>query len=156
RSYDANVGGLAYSLCSDATTAADQVTCFSNSASFLSLLAPGAPITAGGFRMTGTSQAAPHVAGALAVIRSAFPNEAINTSIARMTESGPAIRDARNGITKRRLDLLAALKGATAKDNTPPTGSLMINGDQTATTSRDVTLAITGNDANGVETMCVS
>jgi hypothetical protein len=154
--YDSNVGGLSYAACSDRTTAADQVACFSNSASFLSLLAPGAPITAGGFRMTGTSQAAPHVAGALAVIRSAFPGEAINASIARVIDTGPAIRDPRNGVTKRRLDLQAALKGASARDNTPPTGSVVINGNQANTQSRDVTLSITGNDANGVETMCIS
>ncbi len=50
--YDFNWGGLAYgtggSLCTDGTTAADQVTCFSNSASYLTLLAPGALITAAG------------------------------------------------------------------------------------------------------------
>lgn len=38
--YDANVGGLAYATCTDSTTAADKVTCFSNSASFLTILAP--------------------------------------------------------------------------------------------------------------------
>jgi len=156
--YDANVGGLSYSGsgCSDRTTAANQVTCFSNSASFLSMLAPGAPITAGGFRMTGTSQAAPHVAGAYAVVRAAFPAEAVNASIARLTDSGASIRDARNGITKRRLDLQAALKGPTVRDNTPPTGSVAINANQATSMSRDVTLSITGNDANGVDSMCIS
>ena len=154
--YDANVGGLSYAACSDRTTAPNQVTCFSNSASFLSMLAPGAPITAGGFRMTGTSQAAPHVAGAYAVVRSAFPGEAVNASIARLTGSGVSIRDARNGITKRRLDLQAALRGPNVRDNTPPTGTVLINSNQATTTSRDVTLSITGNDANGVDSMCVS
>ena len=54
--YDANWGGLAWgsSLCTDATTAADQVTCFSNSASFLTMLAPGALITAAVFTEGGT------------------------------------------------------------------------------------------------------
>ncbi|HET8935967.1 MAG TPA: S8 family serine peptidase [Polyangiales bacterium] len=154
--YDSNAGGFNFSGCSDRTTAADQVACFSNSASFLSLLAPGAPITAGGFRMLGTSQAAPHVAGAIAVVRAAFPGEAVNTSIARLTDSGAAIRDARNGITKRRLDLQAALKGASSKDTTAPTGSLAINGNQANTNKRAVTLALTGTDENGVDSMCVS
>jgi hypothetical protein len=40
--YDANVGGQSWSTCTDATTAADKVPCFSNSASFLTILAPGA------------------------------------------------------------------------------------------------------------------
>jgi hypothetical protein len=154
--YDTNVGGLSYSACSDRTTAPNQVACFSNSASFLSLLAPGAPITAGGFRMTGTSQAAPHVAGAYAVVRAAFPGEAVNASIARLTDSGLSVRDTRNGITKRRLDVQAAIKGANVKDNSAPTGSVVVNGNQATTTSRDVTLSITGNDANGVDTMCIS
>lgn len=154
--YDDNVGGVAYADCSDASTTADQITCFSNSASFLSLLAPGAMITAGGFRMAGTSQAAPHVAGALAVVRSVFPSEAVNASIARLTDSGPAIRDPRSGITKRRLDLAAAIRGATAADNTRPTGSVVINGNQAATNSTDVMLAIAGYDASGIDSMCVS
>jgi subtilisin family serine protease len=154
--YDANVGGLSYSNCSDRTTAANQIACFSNSASFLSMLAPGAPITAGGFRMTGTSQAAPHVAGAYAVVRSAFPGEAINASIARLTDSGSSIRDSRNGISKRRLDLQAAIKGANVRDNTAPTGSVVINGNQATTISADVTLSITGTDVNGIDSMCVS
>lgn len=46
--YDANVGGRGYQNCSDQSTYMDKVTCFSNSASNLTLLAPGAPITAGG------------------------------------------------------------------------------------------------------------
>lgn len=154
--YDSNAGGFNFSGCSDRTTASDQVACFSNSASFLSLLAPGAPITAGGFRMLGTSQAAPHVAGALAVMRAAFPGESVNASIARLTDSGSQVRDARNGITKRRLDLQAALKGASARDTVAPTGRVAINGNRASTNARDVTLAITGTDANGVDNMCVS
>ena len=37
--YDADFGSIGYGICSD-TTAADKVACFSNSASFLTLLAP--------------------------------------------------------------------------------------------------------------------
>lgn len=154
--YDANLGGLRYSACSDPTTAADKVTCFSNSASFLSVLAPGAAITAGGFRMTGTSQAAPHVAGALAVVRAAFPNESLSANIARVTNTGPSVTDARNKITKRRLDLLAAVSGAATADNTGPTGSVAINANAEATNSTSVTLTISGSDPSGVKTMCIS
>lgn len=65
--YGANVGGLNWGLCTDSTTAADKVACFSNSTSFLTLLAPGTVIAAGGFSMSGTSQASPHVAGSAAI-----------------------------------------------------------------------------------------
>jgi subtilisin family serine protease len=150
--YDANVGGISYSACSDSSSSADKVTCFSNSASFLSVLAPGAPVTAGGFTMTGTSQAAPHVAGAIAVIRSAFPNEAIGDSAARLTNTGPQITDARNQIVKRRLDLQAALS-AGGLDTTPPTGTVQIQAGASAVKSGTVTLSIASSDST---LMCVS
>jgi hypothetical protein len=65
--YDAALGSLSWgepSPCSDANTAVDKIACFSNSSPYLSLLAPGSIITAGGLALSGTSQAAPHVAGA--------------------------------------------------------------------------------------------
>lgn len=153
--YDANVGGLGFSSCQDPTTAADKVTCFSNSASFLTVLAPGALIAAGGYTMAGTSQAAPHVAGAMAVLRAAFPAETVDQLVARMTSKGKPVADARNGITKPRLDLFAAL-GAAAADVTPPTGTLKINAGVSVTRTAAVTLAIAGADASGVASMCVS
>ena len=155
--YDANVGGIAYSSCSDTTTVADKVTCFSNSASFLSVLAPGALITAGGYKMAGTSQASPHVAGAIAVMRAAFPNEAWSTTVSRIVDNGPSITDPRNQIVKHRLDVLAALGGAaTVSDNTGPTGSVVINNGAVATTTTSVMLKLTGSDPSGVSSMCIS
>lgn len=112
--YDSNVGGLTWSTggsatCTDSTTTADQITCFSNSADFLTMLAPGALITAAGITMGGTSQASPHVAGSVAVLRSAFPADTLDQTVARMVNNGVTITDPRNGVTKPRLDLLAAL-----------------------------------------------
>lgn len=153
--YDAAIGGIGFGSCSDATTAADQITCFSNSASFLTVLAPGALITAGGSTMAGTSQATPHVAGALAILRAAFPTETVDQLVARLTTTGKPIKDARNGVTTPRIDVSAAL-GAPAGDTTPPTGSVAINGGAAATRTAAVTLAITASDASGVAQMCVS
>lgn len=51
--YDSNMGGVRWSACSDSSTFADKVTCFSNSASFLTVLAPGAIITAADIAMGG-------------------------------------------------------------------------------------------------------
>ncbi|MFH1870124.1 MAG: IPTL-CTERM sorting domain-containing protein [Pseudomonadota bacterium] len=110
--YDANLGAKAWTTCTDSTTAADKVACFSNSANFLTLLAPGSEIVAGGYIVSGTSQASPHVAGAVAVLRNAFPEETLAQTLARLTSTGTAITDARNGIVKPRLNLLEAARPA--------------------------------------------
>jgi len=103
--YDSAMGGIAYSTCTDVTTAADQVTCFSNSASFLTLLAPGALITAGGYTMAGTSQASPHVAGSIAVYKSAVTSATPDQVVAFLTASGVRVTDPRNGVVTPRVDL---------------------------------------------------
>ncbi|CDH44208.1 S8 family serine peptidase [Candidatus Contendibacter odensensis] len=105
--YDSAMGRMAWSNCTDAATQADQITCFSNSASFLTLLAPGSSITAAGITQSGTSQATPHVAGAIAVLRAAYPGESVDATIGRLTSTGQPITDT-NGITKPRIDLLSA------------------------------------------------
>jgi subtilisin family serine protease len=75
--YDDDVGTFqAGDLCTDQTTAADQIVCFTNRNRFLSLLAPGCKIRAPGLRggtstFCGTSQAAPHAAGVAALMLSA-------------------------------------------------------------------------------------
>jgi len=113
--YDSNVGGVSWTACTDSTTAADKVTCFSNSASFLTMLAPGALITAAGSTMGGTSQATPHVAGAVAVMRSAFPAETLDQTVARLVNNGVLVTDSRNSVVKPRLNLSAAI-GSPAND----------------------------------------
>ena len=107
--YDANLGGLAWSSCTDYTTAANKVVCFSNSADFLTILAPGALITAAGITMGGTSQAAPHVAGAVAVLRSAYPELTLDETVNRLTATGMPITDPRNSIERPRLNLYDAV-----------------------------------------------
>ena len=110
--YDANVGGRTWTSpepdCTDSATAADKVTCFSNSASFLTLLAPGALTTVTGVTVAGTSLSAPVVAGAFAVLTQAFPGDTAAGRLSRLTASGKPVTDARNGIVKPRVDLLAA------------------------------------------------
>jgi uncharacterized repeat protein (TIGR01451 family) len=106
--YDANVGSMSFAACTDTTTVADKVACFSNSASFLTILAPGALISSAGYSYAGTSQATPHIAGSVAVLRAAFGSETADQTIARMTGTGTMITDPRNGITKPRINLHAA------------------------------------------------
>jgi len=111
--YDSAFGTISFPAlpCTD-VSAADKVACFSNSASFLTLLAPGSQITAAGITDSGTSQATPHVAGAVAVLRAAFPAETLDQTVARLTDGVP-ITDSRNGIAKPRLSLPLALGLAT-------------------------------------------
>ena len=110
--YDANVGGITYSSvpCTDSTTAADKVTCFSNSATYLTMLAPGAIITTSVSSGAGTSYAAPFIAAAAAVLRSAFYTETPDQIIARMTSTGLPVTDPRNGIVTPRINLLSAAR----------------------------------------------
>jgi len=116
--YDSNEGSISWGTgCTDATTAADQVVCFSNSASFLKILAPGVNITSAGIMLSGTSQAAPHVAGAIAVLRSAFPSETPSQLQSRLINSRvPRVTDTRNNLSFPRLDLLQALANLPAND----------------------------------------
>jgi uncharacterized repeat protein (TIGR01451 family) len=108
--YSQNWGSVSGGVCSDATTAADQVACFSNSATFLSLLAPGAFITAGGRQLAGTSQSTPFVAGAIAVLRAAYASESLAATVDRLVTTGKPVTDLRNGLVKPRLDVADALR----------------------------------------------
>ena len=99
---------------SNGATPTDSVSSFSNSASFLSLLAPGSMINSSvpgnGFdNFQGTSMAAPHVAGAWAVMKQRFPSETVSQILARLESTGIPITDSRNNITKPRIQLDAAL-----------------------------------------------
>ncbi|GAP15535.1 subtilisin-like serine protease [Longilinea arvoryzae] len=92
----------------------DAISYYSNSASFLTLLAPGAVINSsipgGGFGMkSGTSMAAPHVAGAWAVLMSVNPLATPDDIQAALVNTGLPVFDSRNYITKPRIRLVPAL-----------------------------------------------
>lgn len=106
--YDSSMGTINWGICLD-KTAADQVTCFSNSAPFLDLLAPGALITAAGIVMGGTSQATPHVAGAAAVLAQLFPAETADQWLERLKKTGVAVNDDENSLITARIDIHEAI-----------------------------------------------
>ncbi len=103
----------------------DVVSSFSNSASFLNLLAPGRWIlssvaTTNGSTTTyqnysGTSMAAPHVAAAFAVLRQKKPSASVDLILNALTATGQPILDTRNGITKPRINVYAALNALSKK-----------------------------------------
>lgn len=135
--YDSNVGGLNWGVCTDSATVSDKVTCFSNSATYLSLLAPGALINAAGSSLGGTSQAAPHVAAAIAILRGARPSEAITSTLTRLTSTGVQITDTRNNLNFPRLDVLTAL--GSVNDSIASNTMLLGRTTQTITTANAIT-----------------
>ena len=95
-------------------TTLDEVSDFSNSSPELDLLAPGRWITSAvpgyGFgRAGGTSGAAPHVAGAWAVLKSKAPNASVEQVLSALKSTGVSITDPRNNLTRPRIQVDAAL-----------------------------------------------
>ena len=116
--YDANVGTISFG-CTDGTTKADQVCCFSNSSAAVDLLAPGAAITAAGrgggvSTFLGTSQASPHAAGAAALLLEAKPSLTPDQIQAALRNTGVPIADPKSGLAVPRIDVRAALDAARA------------------------------------------
>jgi subtilisin family serine protease len=113
--YSRNFGSYTVPLvCHDATTAADQVACFSNSSAELDLLAPGAPIEStalgGGLSsFAGTSAASAEAVGAAAVLLQADPALSPDEIEAALQDTGVPITDPRTRVTTPRLDVSAAL-----------------------------------------------
>ncbi len=82
------------------TSKGDQVSWFSNVASFLSLLAPGESINSsipgGGFLpLSGTSMAAPHVSGVWALFKQAAPAAGVDAVLTALRDTGLPIADGR-------------------------------------------------------------
>lgn len=138
---------------------ADAVTCFSQThGALLDVLAPGAFVEAAGIGMNGTSQATPHVAGALAVLAGARPTATPSQLWTAITGSGPKVWDALAGTSFGRLDLpgaLAALGGA-AVDTTAPTVSAVSHTPQASGTANagsvPYVFSWTASDASGIST----
>ena len=97
-----------------ATTKSDAIPSFSNSASFLTLLAPGRFIlssvpTSSFQEISGTSEATPHVAGAFAILSQKLGRGDVETVLSALQSTGVPIEDPRNGIVKPRIRIYDAL-----------------------------------------------
>ena len=100
--------------CTDSTTAADKIACYSNSGGSLDVVAPGALIRTtelGGFykSVSGTSFAAPHVAGVIALMKQSNHSLNVNDIELNLKENGVIVVDERNGLSFPRVDALASL-----------------------------------------------
>jgi subtilisin family serine protease len=122
--YDGGSAPTDWGDCTNGSAAADRVVCWSQAGVMLDLLAPGVLITAAGLTMAGTSQAAPHVAGAVAALWDARPSATPGQVEAALVGAGKATVDTRNGRTYPRLSVSAAgaelLRGPTWS---PPSGA---------------------------------
>ncbi|MFI8533120.1 proprotein convertase P-domain-containing protein [Streptomyces aquilus] len=102
-----------------ATTDDDQIASFSNHGPLLDVLAPGngiiSSVPGGGYdSMSGTSMATPHVAGALAVLRQAYPTEGLASLISLLATTGKPVTD-EAGVTVPRIDVAKAVAAVEPK-----------------------------------------
>ncbi len=105
------------------STDADMRSSFSNTAPFVDLIAPGSAISSsipgGGFASwDGTSMAAPHVAGAWAILKEAFPSATVSDVLTAFQTTGPLI-EVKSAPSEYlpRIDVTAAIAGIVV---TPP------------------------------------
>ncbi|AKS40465.1 S8 family serine peptidase [Wenzhouxiangella marina] len=109
-----------------ATNDSDVVASFSNSATMIDLLAPGVAINSaeptiddtlpGRARsISGTSMATPHVAGAIALLKSAHPNASVDQIEAALASTGVPVTESPSGLVRPRIrvDLAHAVIDAT-------------------------------------------
>ncbi len=108
------------------TSKTDQVSSFSNSASFLSLLAPGQSINSsipgGGFGLkSGTSMATPHVAGTWAIMKQKTPSATVDLVLSALKTTGLPITGT-NSVTTPRIRINQALNSFISPVSDPVIG----------------------------------
>jgi subtilisin family serine protease len=111
-----------------------QIAPFSNSGPTLDFLAPGVEILssvpkgstkqAKYERFPGTSMAAPHVTGAMAVLKQAVPGRSVDDLVQALKKSGTPVRDTRTGVVAPVINLSRAISllngGTTPPKAVPP------------------------------------
>ena len=119
--YSLSTAVVRWGDCTDEPVTPDLVTCFSNSNTNLSLLAPGAfwnTVGKGGRAVPnfgGTSASAPAAAGAFALLRQARPDLTAFGILGVLRSTGKPVNDPRNNIIPPRIDVLAAVQLAAGR-----------------------------------------
>jgi subtilisin family serine protease len=137
----ASPGCISTAVSVGATTDVAPITVpsYSNDAPFLNLLAPGSGITSsvqgGGFgSRNGTSMAAPHVAGAWAVLKQAAPNAAVSTILGALVSTGTPVTDPGTGRTHPMINVNAARQALTGGGSPLPGAPIGLTASVTGTT----------------------
>lgn len=121
-SYDANVGSVYWSSCTDLSTYADEIVCFTNTDELLDVMAPGALITStvptGGCEIChpsgfdtigGTSMAAPMVSALAALHLEKNSTLTPDALLEKLKESDTNVTDPDNGLSFPRVDAINVL-----------------------------------------------
>jgi hypothetical protein len=98
-----------------ATDRNDVVAAFSNSSPMLQLLAPGVGVTSSVsgssfLSLSGTSMAAPHVAGAFALLAESRPFSSLDERLRALESTGMSVTDRRNDLVRPRIAIDRALE----------------------------------------------
>lgn len=129
--YDANIGSQTWCLewaengsciknCTDISTNEDKIACFSNRGIRLNLLAPGSEINSTDFNSTGfkvdsgTSMAAPHVSGSIALLLQLKPDLTPDQIKDVLNITGKPIFDINSSKTYSRIDVYKAIMAVNA------------------------------------------
>ncbi|HYG61671.1 MAG TPA: S8 family serine peptidase [Thermoanaerobaculia bacterium] len=132
--YDADSGPALFSVCRDASTAADQIICYSNSGPPLDLLAPShcaRTTKAGGGYLNcfgGTSASSPYVAGVAAQILSLRPDTTPAALREALMSTGRPVGEPWTGLVRHRIDAVAAyhrLTGGATPDLCVPSATTL-------------------------------
>ena len=119
--YSLSAAVVRWGDCTDQPVTPDLVTCFSNSNTNLSLLAPGAFWNTVGKagravpNFGGTSASAPAASGAFALLRQARPDLSAFGILGVLRSTGKPVNDPRNNIITPRVDVLAAIQLAAGR-----------------------------------------
>ena len=140
------------------TTKQNTIASYSNSSAQLSLLAPGSGIYSsvpgGGYgTASGTSMAAPHVAGIWTLMKSAKPSATVTEVLASLQSTGLPITDSRNGLSKPLIQIggsAGAITNMVGAANQPPTVALTSpTNNASFTAPATITLTATASDTDG-------